>query len=157
MPGKFHGQRSLAGYSPGVGGWGLKELDTTDQLTLYNGPTPHQLNHQMGVSQERGLWVRCSQLLRLSLNGQQILPRGGSAPPCLSHPPPPLRSLNPSFPLGLVAPSLFFRLLDVCLEPGLTLAQPSVFDLLHSPRPAEENSGLFLHHDFLLHSGPASW
>ena len=29
LPGKFHGQRSLVGYSP----WGLKELDTTEQLT----------------------------------------------------------------------------------------------------------------------------
>jgi len=26
LPGKFHGQRSLAGYSP----WGRRELDTTD-------------------------------------------------------------------------------------------------------------------------------
>ena len=30
LPGKFHGQRSLVGYSP----WGCKELDTTDWLTL---------------------------------------------------------------------------------------------------------------------------
>ena len=30
FPGEFHGQRSLAGYSP----WGCKELDTTEQLTL---------------------------------------------------------------------------------------------------------------------------
>ena len=29
-PGQFHGQRSLAGYSP----WCHKELDTTEQLTL---------------------------------------------------------------------------------------------------------------------------
>ena len=29
LPGKSHGQRSLAGYSP----WGRKELDTTDRLT----------------------------------------------------------------------------------------------------------------------------
>ena len=29
LPGEFHGQRSLAVYSP----WGLKESDTTDQLT----------------------------------------------------------------------------------------------------------------------------
>ena len=29
MPGEFHGQRSLAGYSP----WGLKELDMIEQLT----------------------------------------------------------------------------------------------------------------------------
>ena len=30
LPGEFHGQRSLAGYSP----WGLKETDTTVQLTF---------------------------------------------------------------------------------------------------------------------------
>ena len=30
LPGEFHGQRSLVGYSP----WGLKELDTTEQLTI---------------------------------------------------------------------------------------------------------------------------
>ena len=30
LPGEFHGQRSLAGYSP----WDDKELDTTEQLTL---------------------------------------------------------------------------------------------------------------------------
>ena len=30
LPGEFHGQRCLAGYSP----WGHKELDTTGQLTL---------------------------------------------------------------------------------------------------------------------------
>ena len=30
LSGEFQGQRSLAGYSP----WGLKELDTTEQLTL---------------------------------------------------------------------------------------------------------------------------
>ena len=29
LPEKFHGQRSLAGYSP----WGCKELDTTEQLS----------------------------------------------------------------------------------------------------------------------------
>ena len=30
LPGEFHGQRSLEGYSP----WGHKEMDTTKQLTL---------------------------------------------------------------------------------------------------------------------------
>ena len=30
LPGEFHGQRNLAGYSP----WGPKELDTTEQLML---------------------------------------------------------------------------------------------------------------------------
>ena len=30
LPGGFHGQRSLAGYSP----WGTKESDTTEQLAL---------------------------------------------------------------------------------------------------------------------------
>ena len=29
MPGEFHGQRSLAGYSP----WGSKERDMTEQLS----------------------------------------------------------------------------------------------------------------------------
>ena len=29
MPGKFHGQRSLAGYSP----WGSKKSDTTERLS----------------------------------------------------------------------------------------------------------------------------
>ena len=30
-PGEFHGERSLAGYSP----WGSKELDTADRITLH--------------------------------------------------------------------------------------------------------------------------
>jgi len=30
LPGEFHGQRSLAGYSP----WGHKESDTTEWLTF---------------------------------------------------------------------------------------------------------------------------
>ena len=30
LPGEFHGQRSLAGYSP----WGRKESDKTERLTL---------------------------------------------------------------------------------------------------------------------------
>ena len=30
LPGEFHGQGSLTGYSP----WGCKESDTTEQLTL---------------------------------------------------------------------------------------------------------------------------
>ena len=30
LPGEFHGQRNLAGYSP----WGSKESDTTERLTL---------------------------------------------------------------------------------------------------------------------------
>ena len=31
LPGKFHGQRSLVGYSP----WGRKESDTTEQLHFF--------------------------------------------------------------------------------------------------------------------------
>ena len=31
LPGEFHGQRSLAGYSP----WGHKESDTIEQLTFF--------------------------------------------------------------------------------------------------------------------------
>ena len=33
LPGEFHGQRSLAGYSP----WGCKELDMTEELPLSHG------------------------------------------------------------------------------------------------------------------------
>ena len=36
LPGEFHGQGSLAGYSP----WGHKESDRTEQLTLI-----HSLTH----------------------------------------------------------------------------------------------------------------
>ena len=32
LPGEFHGQRSLVGYRP----WGLKESDTTEQLSTLN-------------------------------------------------------------------------------------------------------------------------
>ena len=32
LPGEFQGQKSLAGYSP----WGCKELDITEQLTLFS-------------------------------------------------------------------------------------------------------------------------
>ena len=32
LPGEFHGQRNLAGYSP----WGCKESDMTEQLSLTN-------------------------------------------------------------------------------------------------------------------------
>ena len=38
LPGKSHGQRSLAGYSP----WGCRELDTTKRLTL-----PLSILHQI--------------------------------------------------------------------------------------------------------------
>ena len=31
LPGKSHGQRNLAGYSP----WGLKELDVTERLSTH--------------------------------------------------------------------------------------------------------------------------
>ena len=37
LPGEFHGQRSVVGYSP----WGRKEWDTTEQLTLSNTLSEH--------------------------------------------------------------------------------------------------------------------
>ena len=37
LPGEFHGQRSLVGYSP----WGYKEVDTTEQLSTCNQDRPH--------------------------------------------------------------------------------------------------------------------
>ena len=38
LPGEFHGQRRLAGYSS----WGRKELDIAEQLSL--SPFPHLVN-----------------------------------------------------------------------------------------------------------------
>ena len=35
LPGKFHGQRSLVGYSP----WGRKESDMTEQLHFTHSPS----------------------------------------------------------------------------------------------------------------------
>ena len=41
LPGKFHGLRSLVGYSP----WGRKESDTTEQLHFHFHWPPHGLCH----------------------------------------------------------------------------------------------------------------
>ena len=37
LPGKFHGQRSLAGYSP----WGRKESDMTERLSTHTHTHTH--------------------------------------------------------------------------------------------------------------------
>ena len=46
LPGEFHGQRSLASYSP----WDRKELDTTELLTTPPPPPPpptvHYIHHR---------------------------------------------------------------------------------------------------------------
>ena len=42
LPGEFHGQRNLAGYSP----WDHKELDMTEQLSLQPSPVFKQINMQ---------------------------------------------------------------------------------------------------------------
>ena len=39
LPGEFHGQRSLVGYSP----WGCKELDMTERLILSLGSLPRPI------------------------------------------------------------------------------------------------------------------
>ena len=46
LPGEFHGQRNLAGYSP----WDSKELDTTEQLTRTHHPGHVQLGEGGMVS-----------------------------------------------------------------------------------------------------------
>ena len=45
LPGKFHGQRSLADYSP----WGHKELDTTDELSARARAHTHTHTHTQMV------------------------------------------------------------------------------------------------------------
>ena len=50
VPGEFHGQRSLAGYSP----WGRKELDTAERLSLHT----HNQNFSM-LQSEYNLEYKC--------------------------------------------------------------------------------------------------
>ena len=51
LPGEFHGQRSLVGYSP----WGHKELDTTEWLTHTIVTSEHPIS--LEVDQKQGLHV----------------------------------------------------------------------------------------------------
>ena len=44
LPGESHGERSLAGYSP----WGLKELDTTEQLNNRRSSKAGYASHHQG-------------------------------------------------------------------------------------------------------------
>ena len=41
LTGKFHGQRSLVGYSP----WGCIELDMTERLSIHTYPDPDEENY----------------------------------------------------------------------------------------------------------------
>ena len=52
LPGEFHGQKSLQGYSP----WGYKELNMTERLTLYF------LLGPVEVLANQGLWASCFQV-----------------------------------------------------------------------------------------------
>ena len=45
LPGKFHGWRSLVGYSP----WDHKELDTTEQLHFHSQGQQKERNHKIGA------------------------------------------------------------------------------------------------------------
>ena len=49
LPGKFHGQRSLAGYSP----WGYKELDMTEQLSMLQHVQGRRLKRQCFPSEHK--------------------------------------------------------------------------------------------------------
>ena len=57
LPGEFHGQRSLAGYSP----WGGKELDMTEWLSTHTvilyGPGPALFPVCLGAGELFGTWV----------------------------------------------------------------------------------------------------
>ena len=48
LPGEFHGQRSLVGYSP----WNHKELDTTEELTHTHTHTHTHTNYQYSQCDE---------------------------------------------------------------------------------------------------------
>ena len=67
MPGKFHGQRSLAGYSP----WGCKEADTTEWLTHTQWEVRTSHHYQHSVSWD---WTIISMDIGHHLIPIQILP-----------------------------------------------------------------------------------
>ena len=50
LPGEFHGQRHLAGYSP----WGRKESDSTEQLTLSRSRGLHSRQREQQVQRPWG-------------------------------------------------------------------------------------------------------
>ena len=50
LPGEFHGQRHLAGYSP----WGRKESDSTEQLTLSRSRGLHSRQREQHVQRPWG-------------------------------------------------------------------------------------------------------
>ena len=60
LPGKFHGWKSLVGYSP----WGCKESDTTEQLhwsVAHQGsPLLSLLNSQQDSSSKKPSWMQAS-------------------------------------------------------------------------------------------------
>ena len=63
LPGKFHGWRSLAGYSP----WRCKKLDTTERTCpIHNSTTERQINQ---FKNEQKIWIDISPKIQ---NGQQI-------------------------------------------------------------------------------------
>ena len=61
LPREFHGQRSLAGYSP----WSCKELDTTEQLTLSILIYPKYYHFNMTLKEK--LLIICFTLFFISL------------------------------------------------------------------------------------------
>ena len=65
-PGEFHGQRSLADYSP----WGHKELDTTEWLSLSGQfrQYPSGNPHQMGLSALAQEWMLLADTAVLDCN-----------------------------------------------------------------------------------------
>ena len=63
LPGKSHGQRSLAGYSP----WGHKELDTTERVTRYRVRQEWRLAQQCWSHSLSG----CLQVLALGSNAMK--------------------------------------------------------------------------------------
>ena len=95
LPGKFHGQRSLAGYSP----WGHKELDMTEWLSTHT--HTHIARKDLGLQDHHSL-----ECVSTSTPAFQIhVPEAGrdSVPqtPCFLHWSFPILSPQPAFPKAL--------------------------------------------------------
>ena len=65
LPGKFHGQRTLAGYSP----WDRKELDKNEQLNMYETCTKvdHILNHRTDLDKCKNKIKSCKVYCSISM------------------------------------------------------------------------------------------
>ena len=106
MPGEFHGQRSLAGYSP----QGCKELDMPEWLHFHFSREHCRLEFSMAFNEQGPRVLRCSVMWTGLTQWKPVLlktPRAPALPPASII---PSRHLTISFLLLFLVPSLYLVL-----------------------------------------------